>query len=72
MNVLAMTLTSERVDYRYLKVLIIAQAAVTKVLSKPFTMEDRIGVGFEIDPDLVSERHAIFLYRKRTFALPCL
>jgi hypothetical protein len=64
MNVFAMNLTSNRVDYRYLKVLIIAKAAVTKVLSKLFAMEDRIGVGFEIDPDPVSERDAIFHIEK--------
>jgi hypothetical protein len=64
MNVLAMNLTSERVDYRYLKVLIIAQAVVTKALSKLFTMEDRIGVAFEIDPNPISEWDAIFHIEK--------
>ena len=64
MNVLAMNLTSKRVDNRYLKVLIIAQTVVTKVLSKLFAMEDRIGVGFEVDPDPVSEWDAIYHIEK--------
>jgi hypothetical protein len=39
-NELAMNLTSERVDDRYLKVFFVAQAVVAEVLCKPFAALD--------------------------------
>jgi hypothetical protein len=64
-NVLAMDFTSERVDD--LKVLIVAQAVVAKVLRKLFAVLDSLLVASKVDPDPVSGRH--LSYRKRTSAL---
>jgi hypothetical protein len=49
MNELAMNLSPKRVDYGYLKVLIVGEAIVTKVLSKFFAMHDRFGAGHEFN-----------------------
>jgi hypothetical protein len=59
-NVLAMNLATGRIDYRYLKVLIVAQASFAEVLSKHFAVLDSLQVAFKVDPDPVSHRHAIF------------
>jgi hypothetical protein len=49
MNELAMNLSTKRVDYRYLKVLIVGEAIVAKVLSKFFAMHDRFGASHEFN-----------------------
>jgi hypothetical protein len=59
-----MNLTSERVDDGYLKVFIVAQAVVAEVLSELFAVLDGLPVAFEVDPDLVSHRDAIFHVEK--------
>ena len=64
MNELSMNLASERVDYRYLKILIVAQAAFTKVPSKLFAVLDRLRVASKVDPDPVSQGDAIFHIEK--------
>ena len=64
MDELTMNLASERVDYRYLKVLIVGEAAITKMLRKLFAVLDSLPVAFKIDPDAISERDAIFHIEK--------
>jgi hypothetical protein len=64
MNEFAMNLTSERVDDRYLKILIVAQAAVAEVLSKLFAVLDGLEVAVEFEPDPVSHRDAILHVEK--------
>jgi hypothetical protein len=59
-----MDLTSELVDDRYLKVFIVAQAVVAEVLSELSTVLDGLQVAFEVDPDPVSHRDAIFHVEK--------
>jgi hypothetical protein len=70
MNELAMNLATGRVDDRYFKVFIIAQALVEKMLCKLFAMMDRFGVGFEVDSDPVPERNSIFHIEKEFLHLP--
>ena len=64
MNELAVNLASERVDDGYLKVLIVAQAAVAKVPCKFFAVLDGFQVAFEVDPDPVSHWDAVFHIEK--------
>jgi hypothetical protein len=64
MDELAMNLTSKRVDDRYLKVFIVAQAVVAEVLSKLFAVLDGLQIAFEVDPDPVSHRDAILHVEK--------
>jgi hypothetical protein len=59
-----MNLTSEPVDDRYLKVLIVAQAVVAEVLSELFAALNGFQVAFEVDPDPVSHRDAILHVEK--------
>jgi hypothetical protein len=63
-NVFAMDFTSERVHDGYLKVLIVAQAVVAKVLCKLFAVLDSLLLAFKVDPDSISERDAIFHVEK--------
>jgi hypothetical protein len=63
-NELTMNLTSERVDYRYFKVLIVGEAVITKMLRKLFAVLDSLQVAFKVDPDPISERDAIFHIEK--------
>jgi hypothetical protein len=49
MNELAMNLSTKRVDHRYLKVLIVGEAIVAKVLIKFFAMHDCFGAGHEFN-----------------------
>jgi hypothetical protein len=54
MNELAMNLTAKRVDYGYLKVLIISQAVSVEVLCEDTAVSDRIGIVFEFHSDSIS------------------
>jgi hypothetical protein len=78
-NELAIDFPSSRVDDGYFKVLIVAQALVTEMLRKLLAVCDSLKIAVEVDPDPISKRDAIFyikkelfLYQKRTFALPYL
>jgi len=53
-----------------IEVLIVAQALVTEMLRKLLAVCDSLKIAVEVDPDPISKRDAIFLYQKRTFALP--
>jgi hypothetical protein len=59
MNELAMNLSSKRVDYRYLKVLIVGKALVAEVLCKFLAMHDRFGTGREFNALPVSQGNAV-------------
>jgi hypothetical protein len=59
-NELAMNFASQRVDDGYLKVLIVAEAFVAKVLRKHPGVLDRFNVGVELNSNPVSHRNAIF------------
>jgi hypothetical protein len=61
---LTMNLAPEGVDYRYLKVLIVGEAAITKMLRKLFAVLDSLKVAFKIGPDAISEWDAIFHIEK--------
>jgi hypothetical protein len=63
MNELAMNLSAKRVDYRYLKLLIVGEAVVTKMPRKLLAVRDSFQVAFK-DPDPVSHRNAIFHIEK--------
>jgi hypothetical protein len=64
MNELAMNLSAKRVDYRYLKLLIVGEALVTKMPRKLLAVRDSFQVAFKVDPDPVSHRNAIFHIEK--------
>jgi hypothetical protein len=59
-NELFVNLSPKRIDHRYLKVLIVAEAFVSPVLSKLFAVKDRLSVGAELNADLIPHRNAIF------------
>jgi hypothetical protein len=60
MNELAMYFAPRRVYDGYLKVSIIAQASVTKMLCQNSAMRYCIGIRLELDPDSISERNAVY------------
>jgi hypothetical protein len=64
-NELTMNLTSERVDYRYLKVLIVGKALFVKALCEDSAMCNRVGVGLEIQSDPISERNAVYHVKEK-------
>jgi hypothetical protein len=64
MNELTVNLAAQRIDDGYLKVLVVAQAAVAEVLSKLFAVPDGLQVAFEVNPDPVSHRNAILHVEK--------
>jgi hypothetical protein len=60
MDELAMYFAPRRVYDGYLKVLIIAQAPVTKMLCQNSAMRHCIGIRLELDPDSISERNTVY------------
>ncbi len=64
MNELAMDFPSNRVDHRYFKVLIVAQAVLAEMMRKFFAVCDSLKIALEVDPDPISERDAIFHIKK--------
>jgi hypothetical protein len=60
MNELVMNFATGRVDYRYLKVLIVAKAVSVKVSCENATMRNRVRVRLEFDSDPVSERNTVY------------
>jgi hypothetical protein len=64
MDELAMDFPSGRVNNGYLKVLIVAQAVVAEMLRKPSAVRDGLKIAFEVDPDPISKRDAIFHIEK--------
>ena len=63
-NELTMNLSPAAANDRYFKVLVVSQAVIAEVLRKLFAMLNRFGVGFEIDPDPIPRRDAIFHIEK--------
>jgi hypothetical protein len=60
MNEFAVNLTSERVDYGYLEVLIIGKAIAIKVLCEDPAMRNRFGIGVELQPNAIPHGDAVF------------
>jgi hypothetical protein len=58
-NELAMNFASQRVDHGDLKVLVVAQALVAKMLRKHPAVLDRFDVTVELNSNPVAERNAI-------------
>jgi hypothetical protein len=54
-----------RVDYRYLKVLIVGKALLVKALCEVSAMRNRIGVGLEIQSNPISERNAVYHVKEK-------
>jgi len=59
MNELAMNFASQRVDHGDLKVMVVAEAVVAKVLRKHSAVRDRFEVAVELNSNPVAERNAI-------------
>jgi hypothetical protein len=64
MNELAMDFPPGRVDNGYLKVLIVPQAVVAEMLCKLSAVRDGFKIAFEVDPDPIPKRDAIFHIEK--------
>jgi hypothetical protein len=60
MNELAMNLTAERVDNRYLQVFIVSQAISVKMLGEDSAVCDRVGIVLKFQPNPISQRDAVF------------
>jgi hypothetical protein len=60
MHEFAMNLASERVDDRYLEILVVDKALIEKMLCEGSAMGNRVGVGFELQPDPVPHGDAVF------------
>jgi hypothetical protein len=60
MHKFAMNLTSERVNDGYLQILVVGKAFIEKMLCEGSAMGNRVGVGFELQPDPVSHGDAVF------------
>jgi hypothetical protein len=58
-NELAINLSPKRIDHRYLKVLVVAEALVAEVLGNFFAMPNRFGICLELDPNCIPMRDAI-------------
>jgi hypothetical protein len=65
MNKLAVDFAPERVDHRYLKVLIVHKAIFVKVLCQISAMCNRLGICLELDSDSISEWNAVFHIEKK-------
>jgi hypothetical protein len=63
-NELAMDFPSGCVDNGYLKVLVVTQAVVAEMLRKLSGVRDGFKIAFEVDPDPISKRDAIFHIKK--------
>ncbi|MDR3483734.1 MAG: hypothetical protein P4M05_02360 [Bradyrhizobium sp.] len=63
-NELAMDFPASRVDDAYLKVMIVAQAVVAKMLRKRLAVYDSLKIAAEVDPDPISKRDAVFHIKK--------
>jgi hypothetical protein len=59
-NELAMNFASQRIDDGYLKILIVAQALVAKMLREHPAVLDRFNVGVELNSNPVAQRNAVF------------
>jgi uncharacterized protein YabN with tetrapyrrole methylase and pyrophosphatase domain len=59
-NEFAMNFASQRVDDGYLKILVVAEAVVAKVLREHPGVLDRFNVGVELNSNPVSHWNAIF------------
>ena len=59
MNELFVNLSPKRIDHRYLKILIVAQAFVAPVLGKLFAVKDRLSIGVELNADLIPHGNAV-------------
>jgi hypothetical protein len=65
MDELAMDLATKRVHHRYLKVLVIAKAAVADMLGKLLAVLNRFGIAFEFDADPVPHWNPVFHIEKK-------
>jgi hypothetical protein len=65
MNELAMNLATGRVDYGYLKVLIVGKAFIEKMLCQDAAMCNRVGFRLEFKTDPVSERNAVYHIKEK-------
>jgi hypothetical protein len=69
MNELVMNFATGRVNYRYLKLLIVAKAVSVKVSCENATMRNHVGVRLEFDSDPVSERNTLTITSKKNLCI---
>jgi hypothetical protein len=60
MNEFAVNFASERVDHRYLEILVVGKAIPVKVLCDDLAMRDRFGIGVEIQSNPIPHGDAVF------------
>jgi hypothetical protein len=65
MNEFAVDLASERVDDRYLKILIVSKAFIEKMSGEYSAMRNRVGIGSELQSNLIPHRDAVFHVKEK-------
>jgi hypothetical protein len=68
---LAMYFAAQRIDHRYLKVLIVAETAVAEMLGERSAMRNRFGIGHEFNAYAISQRNAIFHVEEKHRHMVC-
>jgi hypothetical protein len=59
-NVLTMYFSTGSANHRYLKLFVVAQAVVAKMLRELFAVFDRFQIGIKLNTDAIPHRNAIF------------
>jgi hypothetical protein len=72
MNELAMNLATGRVDYGYLKVLIVGKALFEKVPCEDAAMCNRVGIRLEFGSDPISERNTVYHIKEKFLHRPAI
>jgi hypothetical protein len=65
MNVFAVNLASERVDYRYLEILVVGKATPVKVLCEDIAMCNRVGIGVKFQSNPIPHGDAVFHIKEK-------
>jgi hypothetical protein len=65
MNEFAVNLASKCVDDGYLKILVVGKAFIEKMLCEGFAMRDRVGIGFELQPNPIPHRDAVLHVKEK-------
>jgi hypothetical protein len=65
MNEFAVNLASERVDDRYLKILVVDKAVPIKVLREDPAMRNGVGIGSELQSNAIPHGDAVFHVKEK-------
>ena len=65
MNEFAVNFASDRVDHRYLEILVVGKAIAVKVLCDDPAMRDRLGIGFKFHSNPIPHGDAVFHIKEK-------